>query len=224
MNNFCIASGRLWQQILVRGDQVRELHSFAVGIPARAQDMAFQEDSIRVVGSDRENMDFVAILDHEFFKSNSQNLFVARFADVQIEHGTLLVRLDALYLDVVQCAGGEDAPCQLKKLGEILFPSQLIGRRAPYHSIDSDRWAQRRQAKRIAALQPASIPTDSVQEQVVGIHFFHELLAPVMLETSQGAKGCDAPSAKEGIQRLCQRADVVPPWRRDSTYTFPANG
>src|SRR5260370_31736580 len=144
MNNFCIASGRLRQQILVRGDQVRELHSFAVGIPARAQDMAFQKDSVRVVGSDRENMDVVAILDHEFFKSSSQNLFVARFVDVQIEHGTLQVRLDALHLDVAQCGGGLDASCQIKKLGEIIFPFQFVVGRETLHALYTVQLTQMR--------------------------------------------------------------------------------
>ena len=67
-NNLRILSGRLWQQVLVRRDQIRELHALLVGITAWSKHVSLQVNRVLVVRRDREDMNDIAVVDQERIK------------------------------------------------------------------------------------------------------------------------------------------------------------
>src|SRR5580658_9591341 len=56
----------LWKQLFIRGDQIRQFHPVVKRILSRAQNMPFEIHAFAVVGRNREDMNFIAVLNLEF--------------------------------------------------------------------------------------------------------------------------------------------------------------
>src|SRR5215469_16069163 len=64
-DDLAVVCGRFRQNIVVRLEEFSELHALAVGIASRSQNMALQINRVLVVFRDREDVDFIPILDFE---------------------------------------------------------------------------------------------------------------------------------------------------------------
>src|SRR5580704_4089962 len=123
------------QEVSVRRNQIREFHSLLVGVTSRAQNMPLKVKRIFVVGGDREKVDLVATVDHEVLKLLVNRVIVAVWLQIDGKHGSLLMGLDALDLDVTQGRGRKDSTGQFESLSQRCLVPQFVHGGAPNHAV-----------------------------------------------------------------------------------------
>ncbi len=96
---------------------------------------------------------------------------------------------------------GKIPPARSRRIGERAFSAQFVHRRPAHHSAHRHLSAHRRNQQRVAVFQPLEIGADAVQQQIIGVHFFDELLAAIMFQIAQRTALGDPSGRKQRIQR-----------------------
>ena len=94
------------------------------------------------------------------------------------------MRLETLHFDVPQRRRRQDSACKIQNIGQRIFSPQFVDCRPPHHAAYGDLSAHRRNQQRIAVFQPLEFGTHAVQQQVIGVNFFDELLAAIVLQVA----------------------------------------
>jgi len=160
-------------------------------------------------------MDLVAILNLEGGELFGRFLRSAVRRKVQSQHGALLVGLQSLHFDVSQSGRRQDSARQIQNLGQRAFSPQFVNRGAPHHSTHRNLCANGRNHQRVTVLQPLEFGTYAMQQQVISVNLFDELLAPVVFQVAQRASRRDASCGKQSVERRRKRTDIVSPRRDD---------
>ena len=92
-----------------------------------------------------------------------------------------------LQFDVLQRGRWQDSAGQVQSVGQRGFAMQFVNRRASHHPAHRDLSAHGGNHERVSVFQPLEIRSDAVQQQVVGIHFFNQLLAAIVFQIAQRA-------------------------------------
>src|SRR5437763_1934425 len=100
--------------------------------------------------------------------------------------------LDTLDFDVAQRRRRQDSASEFEHFGERLFPMQLVDGGPANHSVHSNLHPERRNEERVPILQPVHVGAYAVQEQIIRIHFFDNLIAAKMFECAQRTARCYA--------------------------------
>src|SRR6266446_75749 len=108
-NDLRVTRRRLGKQVSIRSHEVRELHLWLVGVPARPQHMTLEVNRCRVVRRDRENVYLVAILHFKAAHLRANRFRIAGVADLDAQHRPLFMRYQALNFNMLQCSRGENS-------------------------------------------------------------------------------------------------------------------
>ena len=82
-------------------------------------------------------------------------------------------------------AAGRMPPARSRDVGQRTFPAQFVNRGPSHHPAHRDLSADRRNQQRVPVFQPLEVRSHAMQQQVVGVDFFDELLAPVMFQVAK---------------------------------------
>src|SRR5208337_2160022 len=210
-----ITGRRFRKQVGIRSHEVRELHLRLVGIAAWTQDMPYEVDRLRVIRRDRKDVDLVPILYCEPAHLRANHFGIAGVADFDAQHGALFMRYQALDFNVPQCRRGENSSSQIEYFHEGLLIAQLVNCWAAHHAFYRHHRTKWRYHQGIAVLDSLQIAPNAMEEQVIRVHFFHQLLSSIVLKTPERALRCHTTRHKQRIQRSGKRTHVIRARRSD---------
>src|SRR5579864_6393026 len=134
-HDLCVVGSGLGQEVSVGRNQIRKFHSLLIGVTPRAQNMPLKVNRIFVVGGDREKMNLVATVDHEILQLLVNRGIVGARFQIDGKHGSLLMGLDALDLDVTKRRGRKDSPGEFESLSQRSLVLQFVHGGAPNHGV-----------------------------------------------------------------------------------------
>ena len=183
-HDLAIVSRGFRQKIAVRRDQICQLHSIVIGIAPGTKNVALQINRLFVVRSNGKDMDLVAVLNLEGGELFGHTVGSAVGRKIQRQHGALLVRLETLHFDMPQRRRRQNSAREIQNIGQRTFSAQFVDCRPPHHSAYGDLSAHRGNQQRVAVFQPLEFGTHAVQQQVIGVNFFDELLAAIVFQVA----------------------------------------
>jgi hypothetical protein len=155
--------GGLRQQVLIGAKDIAQLHAVSERKFARPHDMALHINSALAIGKNRCDVDTIAILHIEGGNLSLDRLGRVGWLGLQGYRFALLVGVDALNRDVVQCRGDGGSAGIVQYVFQCRATFEFINRRPLYHAEDGDLWTSRRNQQRIAGLQALVIHAHAVE-------------------------------------------------------------
>src|ERR1700678_2955317 len=184
-NDFGVATGRFRKQVFVRRNDVRDAHVVVVRVPAWAKNVAVEIDGVLVVGRDGKHTDAIAILHLKGFELRSQIARLTSRRNFDGKHGLLFVRDQALNLDMAKRGSGQQASGKFQHVGEIVFVTQLVNRRAADHAFHCDLWPDGRNENRVAVVEAAEVGVYAAEQQIVQVYNLDELSISIVFHETQ---------------------------------------
>ena len=111
----------------------------------------------------------------------TQRIAVSVVTQIEAQHGALFVGGQTLHFDVLNCRRRQNTARQFQCLFQCRFAVQFINRGTTHHAFDRDLSAYRWYEQCVAVLEAAGLPTNAMEEQVIGIDFFDERVAAIVL-------------------------------------------
>src|SRR5437660_3484105 len=121
-----MAAVGLREKILIRPNQVCDLHAVPISVLARAKYVAIKVNRLISKGHNRRDFYLVAVLNLEVLQSLSDGFLIVVLRHIEPQHGPALMSFHSLYVNVAQSAGGQNASRKLQGFGEILFAFNSI--------------------------------------------------------------------------------------------------
>ena len=199
----------LGQNVPVRLHDVRHIHPFAICVFTGTKNVAVEKDRLVCVRQNRRNSDRVIVCDLKPIQRAAYGLGVFGGRKVEPQHCPVIVRFQALNLDLSQSSRGKYSTGQCQHFGKILLSIQFVNGRAPHHSFERNQRPQRRNQQSVARLQPFQRSSDSVKQQIVDINFVNQLLAPIMLQGAKRSVRRRPTRYIQSIERRGKRAYIV---------------
>src|SRR5207244_12257769 len=102
-----MAAVGLREKILIRPNQVCDLHSVPISVLARAKYVSIKVNCLISKGHNRRDFYLVAALNLEVLQSLRDGFLIVSLAHIALQHGPALMGFYSLYVNVEHCAGGQ---------------------------------------------------------------------------------------------------------------------
>jgi hypothetical protein len=136
--------------------------------------------------------------------------------DVQRYGFALAIDVDALNGDVAKRSCSGKAAAVFDNCRECRFArSELINSRAFHGARNGDLWTRGRNKQSVSTLKPGTLAVISMQQEVVQVDVFNELLPAIVPKSAQGANRCGPSSGIQSAHRRCEGGDVIAAWTLD---------
>src|ERR1700722_2974624 len=201
----------LRQQVLVRMNDVGQLHAIPVGKFARPGYVAFYVDGALAIRQDRCHMDAVTILNGEGCNLGQSSLRRVCGSRLQAHRLALFVGINAIDGDVVERGGYGDSAGVIENFLQRFVSFELINCRSLDHAEDGHLRAGWRNKQRVASLQAFVIHTLAVKEKLIEVDFADQLLTTVVTHDAKRANAGGATRLVDGVEGRREGADVIRP-------------
>src|SRR5437016_9698113 len=102
--------------------------------------------------------------------------------------------------------------------------AHLVDGWAAHHAFYSHDGAKRWNHQGVAVLKSLQIPANAVEQQIVSVHLFDQLLSPIVLKPPKGTLRCHAASRKQRVQWGGKRTHVIRTGCSNITHHIDAHG
>jgi len=218
-NDFPVVRRRFRKEFLYTMQGDRSASSHRGRSTARASERVLQVDGVLVVGRDRENMNFIAVLNPE--GGELRWCGVVR-RQIQTQHGALFVRFEALHFDVAQSGRRQDASGKFEHIRDRFF--RHSARKSPAASPfpHGNLRAYRRHQQGVARSRASLRPRDTMQKQIVPSISSSSCRPRMCSENARTARR-RSPGGHKRVQRRGKRADIVSSGLLDFSHNVHAN-